>query len=170
MSPYSAGRDAGDDFHRLHRVGRNLVRIDAALLVGDRLVVDRELRLRVIADRMEEAVRVGDHARRRQRDHLVQPERLDSSGSLRDQALVDVGMGGRVALEEVLRVPDDLTDSVVPASVERHRRCRSGRRCGRRRRVSDVAKPCAVDLPGDRGSAAGCGTRTFRPRRSWCCA
>ena len=32
----------------------------ATLLVGDRLVVDRELRLRMIADRMEEAVRVGD--------------------------------------------------------------------------------------------------------------
>ena len=55
-------RHAGDHLHRLHGVRRNLIRIDAALLVGDRLVVDRELRLRVIADRMEEAVRVGDDA------------------------------------------------------------------------------------------------------------
>jgi hypothetical protein len=29
-------------------------------LIGDWLIVDRELRLRVIADRVEEAVRIGD--------------------------------------------------------------------------------------------------------------
>ena len=56
-------RDAGDDFHRLHRVRRDLVRVHAALLICNRLVVDRELRLRVIADWVEEAVRIGDDAR-----------------------------------------------------------------------------------------------------------
>ena len=55
-------RHARDDLHRLHGVRRDLIRVQAALLVGDRLVVDRELRLRVVADRMEEAVRVGDDA------------------------------------------------------------------------------------------------------------
>ena len=55
-------RHARDHLHRLDRVWRNLVRVDAALLVGDRLVVDRELRLRVIAHRVEEAVRVSHDA------------------------------------------------------------------------------------------------------------
>ena len=101
------GRDAGDDLHRLDGVRRDLVRVDAALLVGDRLVVDRELRLRVIADRMEEAVRVGDDARRRERDDLVQARRR-LERQLRDQALIDVGVRRRIALEQILRVADDL--------------------------------------------------------------
>ena len=53
---------AGNDLHRLHGVLRDLVRIEPALLVGDRLVVDRKLCLRVVADRVEEAVRIRDHA------------------------------------------------------------------------------------------------------------
>src|SRR5471032_1459674 len=64
------GRDARDDLHRLDGVLRDLVRIELALLVSDRLVVDRELGLRVVADWMEEAVGVGHDARRRQRDDL----------------------------------------------------------------------------------------------------
>ena len=47
-----------DELHRLPGVRRNLVRIDAALLIGYGLVVDRELGLRMIPDRMEETVRV----------------------------------------------------------------------------------------------------------------
>ena len=57
------GRDSGDHLHRLHGVGRDLVGVDPALLVGHGLVVDGELRLGVIAQRVEEAVGVGDHAR-----------------------------------------------------------------------------------------------------------
>ena len=57
------GCDPGDHFHRLDGVRRDLVGVDAALLVRHRLVVDRELRLRVVADRMEEPVRVGHDAR-----------------------------------------------------------------------------------------------------------
>jgi hypothetical protein len=47
-----------DDFHRLHGILRNLIRVQPALLVRDRLVVNRKLGLRVIANWMEEAVRV----------------------------------------------------------------------------------------------------------------
>ena len=44
----------------------DLVGIDPALLIGHGLVVNGELRLRMIADGMEEAVRVGHDARRSQ--------------------------------------------------------------------------------------------------------
>ena len=77
------GRDAGDDFHRLHGVLANLIRIQTALLIGNRLVVDRELRLRMVADRMEEAVGVGHHAGRRERDHLVQTRATPAAASCR---------------------------------------------------------------------------------------
>ena len=53
-------RHAGDQFHRLHRILRDLVRIDPALLIGHRLVVDGKLRLRVVANRMKEAIRIRD--------------------------------------------------------------------------------------------------------------
>jgi hypothetical protein len=43
------------------------------LLVGDRLIVDGELSLRMVADRVKEPVRVGDDARGRERDDLIQP-------------------------------------------------------------------------------------------------
>ena len=66
------GRHAGDDLHRLHRLWRNLIRVDTALLIRNRLVVDGELRLRVVADRMEEAVRVGHDAGRGERNRLIE--------------------------------------------------------------------------------------------------
>ena len=70
-------RDARNDFHRLHRVRRQLIRIHAALLVGDRLIVDRELGLCVIADRMEKAVRISHDPGRRHGDDLVQSGQFD---------------------------------------------------------------------------------------------
>ena len=101
-------RDAGDDLHRLDRVGRELIRIDAALLVGDRLVVDRELRLRVIPDRMKEPVRIGDDPGRSHRDDLVQPERRRLEREFGDEALIDVGVRRGIAFDEILGVSDHL--------------------------------------------------------------
>jgi len=70
-------------------------------LIGDRLVVDRELRLRMVADRMEEPVRIGHDARRRHRNDLIETGgRLDRQ--LLDEALIDVGMCRRIALEQIL--------------------------------------------------------------------
>ena len=57
------GRDSSDDFHRLHSVLGNLIRVQAALLIRDGLIVDRELRLRVIANGMKESVGVRHDAR-----------------------------------------------------------------------------------------------------------
>ena len=56
FSPYSAGATPVITSIDCTASCGNLVGVDAALLVGDRLVVDRELRLRVIANRMEEPV------------------------------------------------------------------------------------------------------------------
>ena len=144
-------RHAGDDLHRLHRLGRQLVRVDPALLIGHRLVVDRELRLRVIADRMKEAVGVGDHAGRGERDHLVQPRR-GFERQLLQQALIDVGVRGRIAFEQILGVTDDLhfagrrRQSQHQIDVDRHRVRTSTSR-------SSVWKPCAPTLS-DSGWAA----------------
>ena len=40
LSPYSAGGAPGDHFDRLNGVGRQLVREDLALLIGDRLTIN----------------------------------------------------------------------------------------------------------------------------------
>ena len=108
LSPYSAGATPVMTSIDCTASCGDLVRVDAALLVGDRLVVDRELRLRVVADRMEEAVGIGHDARRGQRDDLVQPAGRRLDRQLRDQALIDVGVRGRIALEQILGVADDL--------------------------------------------------------------
>ena len=110
-------RHAGDQLHRLHGVGRDLVRVHAALLIGDRLVVDRKLRLRVIANRMEKAVRIGDDAGRGERDDLIEPGlRLDRH--LVDAARVDVGVRRRIVLEQIFGVADD-ADRFGHANLER---------------------------------------------------
>ena len=53
---------AGDNLHALDGAGRQLRRKDLALLIADRLAVDHEAALRVIAHRMEEPVCIGGHA------------------------------------------------------------------------------------------------------------
>ncbi len=99
-------RDPCNDLHRLHGILRNLVRVQTTLLIRHRLVVDRELRLGMVPDGMEESVRVGDDAWRRERDHLVQARRR-IEGQLLDQALVDVRVRAGIAFQEVLGVPND---------------------------------------------------------------
>ena len=49
---------ARDNFHRRDRIQRNLVGEDLALLVGNRLPIDRERVLRVIAHSVKETIRV----------------------------------------------------------------------------------------------------------------
>ena len=61
----------------------------------------------MVADRVEEPVRVGDDARRRQRDHLVEARRR-LERQFRHETLIDVRVRGRIALEQILRVADDL--------------------------------------------------------------
>src|SRR5690348_3226673 len=49
-------RSSGDEFHGLDSVYRNLRRKRFALLIADRLAVDRKRCLRVIAQRMKETI------------------------------------------------------------------------------------------------------------------
>jgi hypothetical protein len=63
----------GNDFHALDRADGNLRGIDFALLVADGLSIDNEARLKVITQRMVQAVGVGCHAPRAVRDRLAEP-------------------------------------------------------------------------------------------------
>ena len=51
-------RRAGNNLHRLDRIYRNLIRENLALLVGNRLTIDRERILRMIPETVEESVGV----------------------------------------------------------------------------------------------------------------
>ena len=99
--------DAGDHLHGLHGVLRNLVRVHAALLIGDRLVVNRELRLRVVSDGMKETVRVGHDAGRCQGDDLVEPRSTLYRQPV-NETLIDVRVRRRIAFDEILGVTDHL--------------------------------------------------------------
>jgi hypothetical protein len=137
------GRDARDDFHRLDGFMRNLIRINAALPIGHRLVVDRELRLCVVADRMEEAVGIRHHAGRRHGNDLIQAGR-GLEGQLRDQALIDVGVGRRIALEELFGMADDVDRSGRARQPERQVDVDRNRRS-----YVDVALECLETLCGN---------------------
>ena len=63
---------AGDQLHRLDRIHRYLRRECFALLVADRLSVDREGRLRVVSQRMKESIGIGDNPGRRKNDGVAQ--------------------------------------------------------------------------------------------------
>jgi hypothetical protein len=68
----------------------------------------------VIPDRVKEPIRVGDDARRRQGDDLIQPRRV-SIGSFAMRLWSMSGVRRRISLEQIFRVADDL---------DRGRRCR----------------------------------------------
>src|ERR1019366_1220753 len=67
-----SARRAGDELHGLDGVERNLRGELLALLIGDRLAVDREAGLRVIAQWVEEAVGIGHHPGAGQRDRVAE--------------------------------------------------------------------------------------------------
>ena len=77
LSPNSASRRSGDDLHALNRAGGKLGGEDLALLIADGLPVDHEADLRVIAQRMKEAVPIGGHAAGAVGDRLAQAARRD---------------------------------------------------------------------------------------------
>ena len=83
-------RRAGDQFHRLDGVERNLRGELLALLIGDRLAVDREAGLRVIAQRVEEAVGIGHHAGAGHRDRVAQSAARGGGGQLRIELAIHV--------------------------------------------------------------------------------
>jgi hypothetical protein len=60
----------------------------------------------VVADGMEESVRIGHDARRRHGNHLIQPGRRFKR-QLLDQGLIDVGMGAGIPLQQRLGMADD---------------------------------------------------------------
>ena len=100
------GRRAGYDFHRLDRIEWDLIGKDFALLVGNRLAVEAERILRVVAEPVEKAIGIGSDSRRGQRNQRTQGRRPASQGNFVEQLPVDVGVEGRVVLHHISRILD----------------------------------------------------------------
>ena len=105
LSPYSAGATPVM-ISSVHRIWGNLIRVEAALLVGDRLIVDRKLCLRVIANRVKEAVRISHDTGRSEGDDLVQSRR-GFDRKLCDLALIDVCVRRWIALDQFNGMTND---------------------------------------------------------------
>ena len=95
------GRRAGDDFERLDGVGRDLIREDLALLVGDGLAIDGEGIGGVIAQAVEQAVGIGGDAGGGSGDERAERGGWLSSGTFAEQVAVDVGVEGGIGLDEI---------------------------------------------------------------------
>ena len=80
------GRRAGDDLDGLDGVGGDLVGEDFALLVGDGLAIDGEGVGGVIAEAVEEAVRVGGDAGRGKSYERAEGRRLAFKRDLGEEA------------------------------------------------------------------------------------
>ena len=90
-----------DDFEGLDGVGGDLVGEDLGLLVGDGLAVEREGVFGVVAEAVEEAVRIRGDAGRGQGDEGGELGRGAFEGELIDHGAVDVGVEGGIVLHEV---------------------------------------------------------------------
>ena len=89
IAEFGAGR-AGDEFHGLDGVERNLGGELFALLIGDGLAVDGEAGLRVIAERVEEAVGIGHDAGAGHGDRVAESVAGSGGGQLRVEFAIHV--------------------------------------------------------------------------------
>ena len=95
-------RRAVDDFQGLHRVGGELVGENLTLLIGNGLAVDGERVGGVVAQPVEEAVRVRSNARRGKRDERAERRRLAFQRHFLEQVAVHVRVSDRIVLDQVL--------------------------------------------------------------------
>ena len=84
------GSAAVDSFDRLNGIQGNLRGKEAALLIRNGLIVDRESHLRVISERMKKTIRVRHHCRRGKRDDVAEPGCDRRGRHLGKQRVVDV--------------------------------------------------------------------------------
>ncbi len=89
IAEFGAGR-AGDEFHGLDGVERNLGGELFALLIGDGLAVDGEAGLCVIAQRVEEAIGIGDDAGAGHGDGVAESVAGGGGGQLRVEFAIHV--------------------------------------------------------------------------------
>ena len=101
LPPYSAGGAPGDDLQGLNRIDRNLIGKNFALLVGDGLAVHRKRILRVIAQSVKQAVRIGSDSWRRQRNQRTYRRRLVFKRNFVEQSAVDVGVAGGIVFNQI---------------------------------------------------------------------
>ena len=71
---------------------------DFALLIGNRLAVNGEGILRMIAESVEQAIGIGGDSRRVERDQRTQGRRRAFQRKLVEQILVDIGMKSGIVL------------------------------------------------------------------------
>ncbi len=100
IAEFRIGR-SGAEFHALNRAGRKLCREDLALLIADRLAVDHEADLRMIAQRVEESIGVGRDSAGAINDGLAQAAAGVDIGKLRNQAAVGIYVRGGIELQHV---------------------------------------------------------------------
>ena len=127
------GRRAGNDFHRLNRVGRNGRREDLVPLVRHRLAVDDIADLGVIAQRMEKSVRIGRDTRGGIEDRVVQPRVGRKRRQGGDQPPVDDIARDGFVLDERRPIPPSRWSAV--------RRFRAARQAGPAPRCESRHRP-----------------------------
>src|SRR5215472_2954179 len=103
-------RSTRNYFKRLNRIERNLVGEHLALLIGDRLAIERERVLSVIAESMEETIRIRADSRRRERYQRTHRRRRALQRKLVEHAPIDVGVEG-----------GNIFDQVCPVALDCHR-------------------------------------------------
>src|SRR6202041_971328 len=95
------GRGSGDNFQRLDRVNRQLIREHLALLVGDGLAVHRKRIFGVVAEPVEQTVGIRSDSRRGERYQGTDGRRRTFQGKLVEQGAVHVGVEGGFVLHQV---------------------------------------------------------------------
>ncbi len=92
-----------DNLQRLHCRRRHLVRKHLALLVRNRLAIDAERVLRMIAQSVHQAVRVRRNARRGKRHNRTQLRRRALQRQVVDHGAIDIRMRRRVVVHQISR-------------------------------------------------------------------
>ena len=92
---------AFDDLHRLDGVDRHLIRENLALLVRNRLAVNRERVRGVIAEPMEKAVGVGRNPWRSQRHQRTELRRVAFQRQLVEKLPIHVRVGAGIGFDEI---------------------------------------------------------------------
>ena len=105
LVPKLGRRGTLDHFHRLHGVGRELIREYLTLLVSDRLAIDGERVRGVIAKAMKETIRIGGDSRRRQSHEGTQRRGVTFERKFIEEIAIHIGMSRRIGFQQVSPSP-----------------------------------------------------------------
>ena len=153
LSPNSASGDPVVEFHALHGASGKLRGKHLALLVADRLSVDYEADLRVIAKGMEKTVPIRGHAARGIGDRVAEARSGIEGGDLVDQSPVGIDMRGGSNLQHVRAGRLYVNGGLLS---------------GHRQSRLDLDRQGALDgdVLGENAEVAGCDLQVVRVRRN----